>query len=240
MTNYTSPVAGRSDYNDDGDAASGDHYLETDDNEEALIAEAKANFDRVVVVLNVGTSFELGTLEDDEGIDAVLWLGFPGGNGMDALGSVLSGEVNPVGQDGGHLLRRFQGRSHVRKFRRQLCFAVSHKQRKGHGREFVEYDEGIYTGYRYYETRAFEEGGDWYEENVVYPFGYGLSYTRFEWDVAFRTDKLTADGGIVADVTVTNTGDMAGKDVVQLYYSAPYCEGEVEKAHVVLGAFAKD
>ncbi len=239
MTNYTSPVAGRSDYNDDGDAASGDHYLETDDNEEALIAEAKANFDRVVVVLNVGTSFELGTLEDDEGIDAVLWLGFPGGNGMDALGSVLSGEVNPSGRTADIYSADFKADPTFANFGGNYASQYLTSSGRDTGVNFVEYDEGIYTGYRYYETRAFEEGGDWYEENVVYPFGYGLSYTRFEWDVAFRTDKLTADGGIVADVTVTNTGDMAGKDVVQLYYSAPYCEGEVEKAHVVLGAFAK-
>lgn len=114
---------------------------------------------------------------------------------------------------------------------------------------FVNYEEGIYVGYRYYETRGYEEAAAdpqsvWYENSVVYPFGYGLSYTEFDWDVSFGTDSgsgITADDTLEVSVTVKNTGDYAGKDVVELYYSAPYdYEGPaIEKSHVVLGDFAK-
>ena len=117
----------------------------------------------------------------------------------------------------------------------------------GHGYFGVEYEEGIYVGYRYYETAAAEAAdGDYvgfdYDDAVVYPFGYGLSYTTFEWTVGELEVGSSDQYGnftISVDVTVENTGDVAGKDVVQLYYSAPYTDGEIEKSHVELGAFAK-
>ena len=238
-TQYSSPVDGRSDYNDDGDAASGDHYLELDDNEEALIEEAKEHFENVVVVLNTGTIFELGKLEEDIGVDAVLWIGFPGGNGMNALGSVLSGKVNPSGRTADLYYADFKKDPTFANFAYNYASEYLTEDGLYTDVNFVEYDEGIYVGYRYYETRGYEEGATWYDDNVVYPFGYGLSYTDFEWDVTFETQNISADGEIVASVTVTNTGDVAGKDVVELYYSAPYTRGGIEKSHVVLGAFAK-
>ena len=116
----------------------------------------------------------------------------------------------------------------------------------GSGYYYVEYEEGIYVGYRYYETKAYDEADfgndDWYKENVVYPFGYGLSYTTFDWKIADSTDNsvdLTADGEIQVQVKVTNTGSVAGKDVVQLYYTAPYKAGQIEKSYVALGAYEK-
>ena len=106
-----------------------------------------------------------------------------------------------------------------------------------------DYEEGIYVGYRYYETRGHTDGEEWYKDNVVYPFGYGLSYTTFEWNVVSSNPQdgasLNKDSKIEIEVEVTNTGDVAGKDVVQLYYTAPYYDKGIEKSHVVLGDFAK-
>ena len=104
----------------------------------------------------------------------------------------------------------------------------------------MDYEESIYVGYRYYETRGFTDGEDWYDDHVVFPFGYGLSYTTFEQEIVSAPDgeALTADPFEVT-VRVTNTGSVAGKDVVQVYATAPYSEGEIEKAHKVLVGFAK-
>ncbi|NLC17242.1 MAG: beta-glucosidase, partial [Clostridiales bacterium] len=108
---------------------------------------------------------------------------------------------------------------------------------------FVDYEEGIYVGYRYYETRGFTDVETWYNENVVFPFGYGLSYTTFSQEItnkqALQNTIITADKTIIVNVKVTNTGSVAGKDVVQLYVTPPYIEGGIEKSHVVLAGFAK-
>lgn len=238
-TNYNTAVAGRSNYNNDGNAATGDHYLELDDNEEAMIAMAKQNFTNVVVVLNIATSFELGELKEDTGINSILWLGFPGGSGINALGKVLNGEVNPSGRLVDIYAKDFKKDPTFANFATNYTSAYTTEAGSGTGINYVEYDEGIYIGYRYYETRGFVEGGNWYDDNVVYPFGYGLSYTTFEKEVKFLTKTLDKNGNIEADVTVTNTGNVAGKEVVQMYYSAPYTDGEIEKSHIVLGAFEK-
>lgn len=238
-TNYSSAVAGRSDYNNNKDAATGDHYLELDDNEEAMIAMAKQSFKNVVVVLNIATSFELGSLKEDTGVNSILWLGFPGGSGINALGKVLNGEVNPSGRLVDIYSKDFKKDPTFANFANNYTSSYTTESGGRTGINYVEYDEGIYMGYRYYETRGFVEGGTWYDDNVVYPFGYGLSYTTFKKEVKFLTKSLDKDGNIEADVTVTNTGDVAGKEVVQLYYSAPYTEGEIEKSHIVLGAFEK-
>ena len=235
-TNYGANRTGRSDYNETGDAADGDHYLELDDNEEDMIEMVTAaGFEKVIVVLNTGTSFEMTGIVGYEGIDSILWMGFPGGSGINALGKVLSGEVNPSGKTVDIYAKDFKADPTFANFATNYTSSYTGAQ----GVNFVEYDEGIYIGYRYYETRGFEEGGTWYDDNVVYPFGYGLSYTTFDWDVEFLTETLTEDGSVDVNVTVTNTGDVAGKDTVQLYYSAPYEDGGIEKSHVVLGAFEK-
>ncbi len=244
VTNYTSKVAGRSDYNNNGDAATGDHYLELDDNEEALIALAKANFNNVVIVLNTATSFELGSLKNDSKINSIVWLGFAGGSGINALGKVLTGEVNPSGRTVDTYAADFKKDPTFANFATNYTSQYKNSAGGNTGINFVEYDEGIYVGYRYYETRGYVEKqadgeSTWYEDNVVYPFGYGLSYTTFDWEVKYLTDTLSKDGKVEAEVTVTNTGNVAGKEVVQLYYSAPYNEGEIEKSHVNLGAFEK-
>lgn len=219
------------------------HYLQLDANERALLEEAEANFDKVIVILNAGTTLEMQEVQSDPEIDAVLWMGLPGSTGVMALGEVLNGTVNPSG----HTVDTWAA-----DFTKDPTWYNSGIYGSQYGNRylnadgstsefaFVNYEEGIYVGYRYYETRGFEDGEDWYRQNVVYPFGYGLSYTTFSWNVEFDNDTaLTPERTLTARVTVTNTGSVAGKDVVQLYYTAPYTPGGIEKSQVVLGDFAK-
>ena len=214
----------------DETAEPGQHQLELNQDEKDLVALAEENFETVVVVVNASTSMELGILEDDPAVDGIVFAGSPGVSGFNALGSILSGAVNPSGHTVDVFSADFTADPTFVNFG---DFAYSNLE----DAYFVDYEEGIYSGYRYYETAAVEGFID-YDEAVVYPFGYGLSYTTFDWSVAdARLGEV--DGEISIDVDVTNTGDVAGKDVVQLYYTAPYTPGGIEKAHVVLGDFAK-
>ncbi len=225
-----------------------DHYLQLDQNETDMLAEACNNFSKVIVVINSASSMELGFLDDPthyayhDNIVAALWIGAPGSSGVNALGRVLSGEVNPSGRTVDTYARNFKNDPTFYNFGNNLSengnrYTYKNKLSDAY---FVEYREGIYFGYRYYETRAKEAGGNWYRENVVYPFGYGLSYTTFSREAENKNEAaLSADGTLTFDVTVTNTGGVAGKDVVQLWYSAPYTAGGIEKPHVVLGDFQK-
>lgn len=214
----------------DDRAEDGTHQLKLNDDEKDALALAKESFDTVIVLVNASTSMELGSLEDDEGVDGVLQVGSPGSDGFGALGRILSGEVNPSGHTTDVFSRDFTADPTFRNFGDYAYANIDDAY-------FVDYEEGIYSGYRYYETAA-QEGFIDYDESVVYPFGYGLSYTDFSWEVADQ--RLgDVDGTIEVDVAVTNAGDVAGKDVVQLYYTAPYTPGGIEKAHVELGDFAK-
>lgn len=214
----------------DENAEAGQHQLELNKDEKDLIELAKANFENVVVVVNASTSMELGPLQDDEGIDGVILAGSPGVNGFNALGPILSGEINPSGRTVDIFSRDFTADPTFVNFGDYAYTNIDDAY-------FVDYEEGIYVGYRYYETAAVEGFLD-YDQDVVYPFGYGLSYTDFSYEVTGQ--QLGAvDGEISVDVEVTNTGDVAGKDVVQLYYTAPYTPGGIEKSSVVLGDFAK-
>ncbi|MBP2435432.1 beta-glucosidase [Microbacterium amylolyticum] len=214
----------------DDRAEAGQHQLQLDQDEKDMLALAKENFDTVIVLINASTSMELGELHDDGDIDSILLVGSPGLNGFNALGRILSGEINPSGHTTDIYSRDFTADP---TFVNVGDFSYSNID----DAYFVDYEEGIYMGYRYYETAAVEGFID-YDDAVVYPFGYGLSYTDFAWSV--EQERLgDVDGDIEVDVTVTNTGDVAGQDVVQLYYTAPYTPGGVEKAHVVLGDFAK-
>lgn len=226
-----------------------DHYLQLDKNEKALISSVTHDpaFDKVVVVINCSTPMELGFIEDGSlgEIDAALWIGNPGGSGLNALGNILCGKVNPSGRTVDLFARDFKADPTWQNFGNNLVQQNNSYTVGGAPEQYyyVEYEEGIYYGYRYYETRGFTDGEEWYDENVVYPFGHGLSYTNFEWSLGevspsnFAT--LAADDTISVTVNVTNTGDRTGMDVVQLYYSSPYWTGEIEKPHVVLGDFAK-
>lgn len=238
-------------------ASADSHYLELDENEKALLTHVKENFSKVIVVLNVGTTMEIPELKADEGIDAILWMGFPGSTGIMALGQILTGldaEGNQISPSGHTVDTWAADFTMDPTWYNTGVYGSEFGNRYLYNGEttdyaFVNYEEGIYVGYRYYETRGYEETAadpqsTWYENNVVYPFGYGLSYTEFDWDVSFGAasgTEITADDTLEVSVTVKNIGDYAGKDVVELYYSAPYdYEGPaIEKPHVVLGDFAK-
>jgi beta-glucosidase len=214
----------------DENAEPGQHQLELNKDEKDLVELATSSFETVVVVINTSTSMELGILEDDPAIDGIIMAGSPGVTGFNALGRILSGEINPSGHTVDLFSADFTADPTFVNFG---DFAYSNLD----DAYFVDYEEGIYVGYRYYETAAVEGFID-YDEAVVYPFGHGLSYTSFDWEVTGQELGET-DGQVSIDVEVTNSGDVAGKDVVQLYYTAPYTPGGIEKSSVVLGDFAK-
>ncbi|MFB9954179.1 beta-glucosidase [Cellulomonas denverensis] len=233
----------------DDNYVEGQHQLELNQDEKDLVELAKDNFDTVVVVINASTTMELGLLQDDAGVDAILLAGSPGATGLNALGRILSGDINPSGRTADVWAADFTADPTFVNFgdfqyeNLSVSYPVSAVESATSNATvtdeatFVNYAEGIYIGYRYYETAAAEGFLD-YDQAVVYPFGHGLSYTGFDWQVT-GTELGAVDGTIAVTVQVTNTGDVAGKDVVQLYYTAPYTPGGIEKSEVVLGAFAK-
>lgn len=244
------------------------HYLEFTDAEQALIMHAKENFKKVVVLLNTGNIMEVGNINekktaDNLGVDAVMWIGLTGNDGAAAIGRVLNGEISPSGRTADTWMADFtqeptyfnfgannqnvdaDGNRLDTKIYNEAGEAQNSSANLGSRVSYnsVEYREGIYVGYRYWETKGAIEGEDWYKENVVYPFGYGLSYTTFEHEITSNvkeTGKITkANSTITLQVKVTNTGKVAGKDVVQAYYTPPYTNGGIEKSEVNLAAFAK-
>lgn len=222
------------------------HYLELDQNEiDLLTAVTDGTFKRVVVVFNTPSSFEATFLKDSayaafaDKIDAAVWIGFTGSNGITALGEILNGDVNPSGRLVDTWAADFTKNPSFVNFGTG-CLPDTTDKYDGGMYYSVDYEEGIYVGYRYYETRGETDGEDWYNANVVYPFGYGLSYTTFDWTVGdVSASEIELGTTITVPVTVKNTGSVAGKDVVQLYASAPYTLGGIEKAHKVLVGFAK-
>ncbi len=219
----------------------GQHELELSKEEKDMIAFAKTNYSKVVIVLNNSTTMEIGDLKDDDGIDGIIWAGSPGSTGFNALGSILAGTISPSGRTPDLYSRDFTAdptflnfaTNNVNEYTGITSIDTGNaNSEKAH---FVEYEEGIYVGYRYYETR-FGSDETQYNSNVAYPFGYGLSYTTFSKEI---TEQKVTDDKITVSVKVTNTGEVAGKEVVQAYYSAPYTTGGIEKASTVLGDFAK-
>lgn len=222
------------------------HYLELDQNEiDLLTAVTDGTFKRVVVVFNTPSSFEATFLKDSayaafaDKIDAAVWIGFTGSNGITALGEILNGDVNPSGRLVDTWAADFTKNPSFVNFGTG-CLPDTTDKYDGGMYYSVDYEEGIYVGYRYYETRGETDGENWYNANVVYPFGYGLSYTTFDWTVGDASaSEIELGTTITVPVTVKNTGSIAGKEVVQLYASAPYTLGGIEKAHKVLVGFAK-
>lgn len=242
--------------NTEGAVSPDSHYLELDQNEIDLLTEVtNGDFDNVIVVFNIPSAFEATFLESPsyapfaDKIDAALWIGFTGGEGIMALGSILNGDVNPSGRTVDTWAADFSQDPTFVNFGTGPTPEDTDKYDAGLY-YFVDYEEGIYVGYRYYETRGYEDE-EWYDAHVVYPFGYGLSYTDFEWEVVANTDPTDGytafENGMTINpeekyeiaVKVTNVGDRAGKDVVELFATAPYYEGEIEKAHKTLVGFAK-
>lgn len=237
----------------------GDHYLELDLYEKALFQslEDDASVDTVIVIVNAVQQMELGFLYDSVNyskIKAAIVVGGPGQTGVAAIGRILNGQVNPSGRLPSTYAADFTtdpvwynfGRSgnqgtYVRVD--SIDPETGEKTTASTTTRFVDYEEGIYLGYRYWETRGFDEndGWAWYDEHIVHPLGYGLSYTDFTWELVDSDIPATfdVDSEFTFTVKVTNTGAVAGKDVVQLYYTAPYYDGGIEKSYVRLADFAK-
>lgn len=225
------------------------NYLQLSPAERDMIDMVKEqNYEKVVVLVNTSHAMELGVLEED-GIDAAIWIGGPGSRGCDSIGKVLSGEVNPSGRladtyayDVTSAPAYYNAGAFYYKNAPFKCASMMpNMPGLDTYHSFVNYAEGIYVGYRYYETRWIDnETGicdeDSYQAVVQYPFGYGLSYTDFEQEI---TGFDVKDDVVTMDVTVTNVGDVPGKDVAQVYFTAPYTIGGIEKSHVVLSAFGK-
>ena len=266
-------VAGRSDPNM--------HYLELTDKEKDMIEHVEANFDKVVVLVNSGNILEMGALQDDPKISAILSIGQTGDYGFDGVLKVLKGEVSPSGRTVDIWARDFTVDPTYQNFgdgaqtvesgtndTYKLKASDEDTRPSNLGKE-VEYEEGIYMGYKYYETmhreikdgnvdltsdatkavlgskdlgNTFTDADDWYNKNVVYPFGFGLSYTSFEWS-NFHIDEGVADAKgnkvYTATIDVKNVGNVAGKDVVEIYVEAPYTDGGIEKSVVKLVSFGK-
>jgi len=217
-----------------GDA--GKHYLELQDLEIAMLNMVKENFENVIVMINSSNAMELGFLEDEK-IDGAIWVGGPGATGCIAIGEVLAGTVNPSGRLAD--IYAYDATSAPAYYNAGNFFYTDGGEKTAN--KYVEYAEGIYVGYRYYETRYVDNvtgecDEEKYQKAVQYPFGYGLSYTSFEKELV---NYSVENGEITVTVRVTNTGNKAGKEVVQLYYTAPYTLGGIEKSHVVLAAFDK-
>lgn len=229
------------------------HYLQLDKDEKDLLAEVCAKFNKVIVLLNMGTSFECGFLKDYQNIKACLWIGFPGYSGAAAIGRILNGNVNPSGRTTDTFAADFTADPTYKNFGDNGTAdgnAYIDAAGKSIGYYFVDYEEGIYSGYRYYETRGYVEKqknaqSKWYEENVVFPMGYGLSYSAFTREITDSSailDKDVSKDAIgktyTVKVKVKNNSAVPGKDVVQLYGNAPL--GDVtEKPYVTLLDFAK-
>ena len=222
-----------SDQKDDLDASK--HYLEISNREQAMIERVTADYENVVLIVNAANTMELGFVENYSQIKSVIWCPGTGQSGFNSLGRILNGEVNPSAKASDTFVRDLTKTPTYNNFGFFEYDNMDEFAVDGMNPTFVNYTDGIYVGYRFYETAA-EEGLINYEEAVQYPFGYGLSYTEFEQKMG---DLKVSDGTISVEVTVTNTGDVAGKDVVVVYYNPPYTNGGIEKASVNLAGFAK-
>lgn len=218
---------------DDLDASK--HYLELTNRERAMMERVNSEYENVIVVVNAANTMELGFVEEYESISSVLWCPGTGQSGFNALGSILMGEINPSAKTSDTFVKDLTAAPTYNNFGNFKYDNMSEFETSEGGVSFVNYTDGIYVGYRFWETAAEEELID-YEKSVQYPFGYGLSYTTFEQKMG---DLKVNDGTISVDVTVTNTGDTAGKDVAEVYYNPPYTNGGIEKASVNLAGFAK-
>jgi beta-glucosidase len=222
------------------DFEAGEHYLQLSSTEKDMVDLVCSNFDNVVLVYNGANAMELGFVNDYSQIRSAIWCPGTGQSGFEALGEIVSGSVNPSGKTSDTFAADLTATPHYNNFGSFIYDNMNEfagKAFKGEATypSFINYVEGIYVGYRFYETAA-EEGLIDYSKTVLYPFGYGMSYTSFSQEMGNLTE---ADGSISFDVTVTNTGDKAGKDVVEVYYNPPYTNGGIEKASANLIAFDK-
>ena len=225
------------------DFSEGEHYLQLSQTERDMVDMVCSNFDNVIVIYNGANQFELGFADEYPQIKSVVWCPGTGNVGFNALGKVFSGEVNPSGKTPDTFIydmttAPWWNNAEKTEYTNLADMAVEGMNAgtaQVYAPAFTNYVEGIYVGYKYYETAA-QEGAIDYDKTVQYPFGYGLSYTEFEQKMGELEEK---DGQISVDVEVTNTGDVAGKDVVEVYYKPPYTNGGIEKSSANLIEFEK-
>ena len=225
------------------DFSEGEHYLQLSQTEKDMVDMVCSNFDDVIVIYNGANQFELGFVDEYPQIKSVVWCPGTGNVGFNALGKVFSGEVNPSGKTPDTFIYNMTtapwwNNAEKTEYTNLADMAVEGMNAgtaQVYAPAFTNYVEGIYVGYKYYETAA-QEGAIDYDKTVQYPFGYGLSYTEFEQKMGELEEK---DGQISVDVEVTNSGDVAGKDVVEVYYKPPYTNGGIEKSSANLIEFAK-
>ncbi len=246
-----------------------DHFLRLKPNELVLIEKVKTmGFKKVVLVINAAATLELRSVNDDDGIDAILWTGFAGGNGMAAFGEILRGRTsdgisfspsgktvdtyaadftkNPTWENMGAQLKTNENLSGDYYLTVTVDKRTGQKKYVEKAAYFVDYEENIYVGYRYYETAYAEALAGRieydYDSEVVYPFGYGLSYTKFDWTLTNKAELenivLERDTSLSFKINVENSGTHAGRDVVQVYVTLPYNDGAEKPAKVLVG-FAK-
>ncbi|HWT76756.1 MAG TPA: glycoside hydrolase family 3 protein [Mobilitalea sp.] len=243
------------DYDGDGSTLTGSTYLQLDQNEKDLLAYCKANFKNTIVLINSATPMELGFIDStDYNVGACIWMGHPGEAGVVGVGTILTGRTNPSGR----LVDTY-----AYDMTTNPTYYNTDNNKYTDQQTFYQYEEGIYMGYRYFETAdsvgyfdstdftslKFKNGSaSGYNQVVQFPFGYGLSYTTYKEEIKNKDIKLKAHGTNSVTVNVTNTGSVAGKDVVELYMEAPYqsdtnnfgIQGKgLEKSRVVLVGFAK-
>ncbi len=232
-------------YTDNGDYPDfpeGTHYLEPSQTEYDMIEMVCENFENVVLIYNGANTMEMGFVRDYPQIKSVVWVPGTGQNGFNGLGEILAGTVNPSGRAADTFVADLTATPTWNTFdaftytnMEEFVGPADDPYMPGNTPHFINYSEGIYVGYKFYETAA-EEGLIDYDESVVYPFGSGLSYTSFTQEMG----KISESNGTISfDVTVTNTGSVAGKDVVEVYYEPPYTNGGIEKASANLVAFEK-
>lgn len=226
------------------DFKDGEHFLQLSQTERDMIDLVTKNFKKVTLVYNGANAFQFDFLNDYPQIQSVVWCPPAGQTGFSALGEVLAGETNPSGKTSDTFLKDLTKSVSYNNFGKFEYTNMADKAAKYKGFTgddvtaipgFVNYSEGIYVGYKFYET-ASDEGLINYDDTVAFPFGYGLSYTSFDQ----KLDSVKYKGGkVTVTATVTNTGDKAGKDVVEAYYNPPYTDGGIEKASKNLAGFEK-
>ena len=228
--------------NEGNDWDKGDHFLQLSNREEDLLDLVTANFDNVILVYNGANAFQMDFLKDYPQIKGVLLCPGTGQSGFEGFGKVVSGEVNPSGRTVDTYVSNLKNAPWWNNFgdfkytnTEELNSDSSFFDPEGTTPSFVNYVEGIYVGYKFYETAA-DEGLINYDDEVVFPFGYGLSYTSFTKEMSGITNDGTS---LNFTVTVTNTGSVAGKDVVEIYSDPPYTNGGIEKSSANLLDFAK-
>lgn len=228
--------------NEGNDWDKGDHFLQLSNREEDLLDLVTANFDNVILVYNGANAFQMDFLKDYPQIKGVLLCPGTGQSGFEGFGKVVSGEVNPSGRTVDTYVSNLKNAPWWNNFgdfkytnTEELNSDSSFFDPEGTTPSFVNYVEGIYVGYKFYETAA-DEGLINYDDEVVFPFGYGLSYTSFTKEMSGITND---DTSLNFTVTVTNTGSVAGKDVVEIYSNPPYTNGGIEKSTANLLDFAK-